>query len=100
MKDVMGETPDIAEYLVFGFYGRISFKGNAVLGMMDIIRWLGVSHRVGVLVSYWILNHKVTVISRTTVQRLINIETETYKVKASVSEFDTEISCRSRRKKT
>ena len=43
--------------------------------------------------SYWIMNQKGTVISRTIVQRLTSIEKNTNKVNASVSEFDTEISC-------
>ena len=42
--------------------------------------------------SYWILKQKGTVISRATVQRLASLEKETDKVKASVSEFGTDIS--------
>ena len=67
------ETPDISQYLYFGFSENVSYKDNSALGMMAIVMRLGVSHRIGVLVSYWILNQKVTVISRTPVQRLISI---------------------------
>ena len=42
--------------LGFGFYDHISYKENSGLGMTDIGRWLRVSHSVGVLVPYWILN--------------------------------------------
>jgi hypothetical protein len=52
LKEVTGETVDISEYLDFGFYDHISFKENAGLGVTSIGRWLGVSHRVGGLVSY------------------------------------------------
>ena len=55
MQDVTGKTPDMSEYLYFGFYDHVSYKENAGLGMTDIIRWLGVFHRVGGLVYYWIL---------------------------------------------
>ena len=55
MQDVTGETPDISEYLDFGFYDHVSYKENAGLGMTAIGRWLGVSHRVGRLMYYWIL---------------------------------------------
>ena len=50
-----GETPDISEYLDFGFYDRVVFKQNAGLGEAKLGRWLGVSHKVGQLMSYWIL---------------------------------------------
>ena len=43
---------------------------------------------------YWILTQKVTVISRTTVNRLTSLEKWIEKFKASVSDFDTEISLR------
>ena len=58
--------------------------------MASITRWLGVSHRVGGLMSYWILTQKSTVISITAVQRLTSLEKDTDKDKASISEFDTE----------
>ena len=92
MEDVIGMTPDISDYLDFGFYDHVSYKENTGLGMMDIGRWLGVSHRVRGLISYWILTQKETVISIITVQRLTSLEKNREKVKASVSEFDTEIS--------
>ena len=62
--------------------------------MTAIGRWLGVSHRVVGLMSYWILTQRGAVISRTAVQHLNRIENEINKVKASVSEFHTEISRR------
>ena len=94
LQDVMGETPYISDYLAFGFYDHVSYKENAVLRLMAIGRWIGVSHRVGGLMYYWILTQKGTVVSITTVQHLTSIEKEIDEVKASVSEFDIEISCR------
>ena len=60
--------------------------------MTAIVMWLGVSHRFGGLVSYWILTQKVTVILRTTVQLVTILEKDTDEIKSSVNEFDTEIS--------
>jgi hypothetical protein len=74
LEEVTGETVGICEYLDFGFYDHVSFKENAGLGVTSIGRWLGVSHRVGGLVSYWILTIKGTVISCTTVQRVTALE--------------------------
>ena len=70
MQDVTGETPVIVEYLDFGFYNHVSYKENPGLGLAAIGRWLGIYHRFGGLVSYWILTQKGKVISRTTVQHL------------------------------
>ena len=94
LEAVTGETIDISEYLDFGFYDHVSYKENAGLGMTAIGRWLGVSHRVGGLMSYWVLTRTGAVISRTTVQRITNLEKETDEVRASINEFDVEISRR------
>jgi hypothetical protein len=89
LEEVTGETVDISEYLDFGFYYHVSFNENAGLSVTSVGRWLGISHRVGGLMSYWILTIKGTVISRTTVQRVTALEKETDEVKAAVVEFDS-----------
>jgi hypothetical protein len=78
--------------LDFGFYDHVSYKENAGLGATLIGRWLGVSHRVGGLMSYWILTQTGCVISRTTVQNITKLEKETDEMKIGIEEFDTEIS--------
>jgi hypothetical protein len=88
LEEVTGETVHISEYLDFGFYDHLSFKENAGLGATQIGRWLGVSHRVGGLMLYWVLTMQGTVISRTTVQKVTNLKKETDEVKANISEFD------------
>jgi hypothetical protein len=73
-EQVTGETPDISEYVDFQFYDYVWFKDNAGLGAPELGRWLGVSHRIGPAMSYFILKDNCTVISRTTVQRVPEIE--------------------------
>ena len=73
MQDMTGEKPDIYEYLGFGSYDHVSYKDNARIGMTGIVRWLGVSHKVGGLMSYYILTQKGAVRSRTIVQRLASL---------------------------
>ena len=73
LRDVTGETPNISEYLGFGFYDHVSYKDNSGLGMAAIGRWLGVSYRVGGLMTYWILNQKGTVISIIKIQRITSL---------------------------
>jgi hypothetical protein len=91
LQEVTGETIDISEYLDFGFYDHVWYKENAGLGATLIGRWLGVSHRVGSLMSYWILTQKGTVISRTTVQHVTNLEKQTDEFRSAIEEYDVDI---------
>ena len=52
LEIITGETPDVSDYLDFGFYDWITYRTNADLGQPYIRSWLGVSHRVGNLMSY------------------------------------------------
>ena len=75
LENTTGETPDISEYIIdFGFYDWVTYRSNTRLGDLSLGRWLGVSHKEGQLMSYWILPSSDKVISCTTVQRLTNIE--------------------------
>ena len=69
-----GESVDISEYLDFGFYDHVWYKDNAGLSEAKPGRWLRVSHRTGRLICYHILTQNRTVISRSTVQRVTNLE--------------------------
>jgi hypothetical protein len=91
LEAVTGEPTDTSEYLDFGFYDHVSYKENAGLGMTAVGRWLGASHRVGGLMSHWMLMQGGAVISRTTAQRITNLEKETDEIKASMQEHDAEI---------
>ena len=88
ITQVTGDTPDISEYLDFGFYDRVWFKDNAGLSPNDPRRWLGVSSRTGRLMCYWILNQRGAVISRSTVQRVTNLALSTPSVKDVFDKFD------------
>ena len=88
LEIITGETPDISEYLDFGFYDWVMYWANAGLDEAAIGRWLGVSHKVGQLMSYWILTVSGVIISCATVQRLTNAEMETAEYKESMLEFN------------
>ena len=74
LEALTGETPDISKYLDFGFYDRVRFKEDSGLGEIKLGRFLGVSHSVGSLMSYWVLPASGIPITRTTVQRVTNLE--------------------------
>ena len=74
LERVTGETVDISEYLDFGFYDWVWFRENAGLVETKLGKWLGVSHRVGTMMSFWVITSTGKVLSRTTVQRVTNLE--------------------------
>ena len=94
LEQLTGKTPEISEYLDFTFYDWCWYNDNARLGEMKLGQWLGVSHRVGSLMTYWILTQKGNVISRTTVSRVTNLETQVDSTKSRLQEFDTAITDR------
>ena len=91
LEQLTGETPDISEYLDFSFYDYIWYRDNAGVGDNKFGRWLGVSHRVGNLMSFWVLTEAGHVISRTTVQRVTNLELTTNEVKQRAKDFDDHV---------
>ena len=46
LEYVTGETPDISQYLDFGFYDWVSYRIISGLDELSLGRWLGVSHKV------------------------------------------------------
>ena len=76
-----GETPDISEYLDIVFFDRVWYIKNAGVGEIDLARFLGVSHTVGSLMSYWILPASGISLSRITVQRVTLLEFKIDEVK-------------------
>ena len=91
LQEVTGETPDISEYLDFGLYDEVWYKDNAGASPFEPGRWLGVSHRTGRLMTYYVLTQRATVISRSTVQRVTNLELSTNSVKETFRAFDQTI---------
>ena len=94
LEIVTGETPDISEYTDFGFYDRVWYRTNGGIAEPKIGRWLGVSHKVGPLMSYWILPESGIPISCITVQRITNAELITEETKNNIDTFDARIEAR------
>jgi hypothetical protein len=91
ITNVTGETADISEYLDFGFYDEVWYKDNAGLSPAEPARWLGVAHRTGRNMTYNVLTQRGTVIARSTVQRVTNLEKTTPTVKDIFKQFDDAI---------
>jgi hypothetical protein len=91
IEEVTGETPDITEYLDFRFYDHVWYWENAGLGERQLGRWLGMSHRVGTQMCYFIIKQNGQVISRTSVQPITTLELQTDEVKTLCNDTDTGI---------
>ena len=94
LEQLTGETPNISEYLDLSFYDWCWYKDNAGLGETKLGPWLGVSHHVGSLMSYWVLMLKGHMISWMTVSRITNLEKQQTDVKHRLAEFDSAITAR------
>lgn len=91
LEIITGITPDITEYLDFGFYDWVTFKTGGGVHPPELGRWLGVSHRVGSLMSYWILPRSGIPISCDTVQRLTISEQSTHEWKERMTAFTQQV---------
>ena len=91
LEIITGETPDKSEYLDFEFYDWVIFRSNAGLGEAELGRWLGVSHRVGRLMSYWVLPLSGIPVSATTVQRMTNDEKGTDEMKSRMHQYEEKL---------
>jgi hypothetical protein len=91
IEAVMGETPDISEYLDFGFYDWVWFKRDAGIGEIELERFLSISRNTGSLMSYHILPKTGVPISRTRVQRVATLEKQTNANQQQFPEFEKAI---------
>jgi YD repeat-containing protein len=90
---ITGETPDISEYTSFQWYQPVWYLDNASFpaSRKELGRWIGVFHRVGQAMCFWILTGNATVISRSSVQAISPDELQTDTIKEQITLFDQTI---------
>jgi hypothetical protein len=71
-KEVTGQMPDISEWLDFEFYDLVWWLDCPVKQAVtdyqhQLAHWLGVSHRVGSDLCYWLMMESGNIISKTSV---------------------------------
>jgi len=86
-ENVFGETPNISEYLDFGFYNWVWYW-NVSDKTARVGWWLGVSKNKGEHLSYWILPVSGLPIVSSTVQAMIKEEIRDPNVYNLLAEFD------------
>ena len=98
IERVTGNTVDISEWLDFDFFDRVWYWDQKKMDMTDeqarIGRWLGISHRVGSNMTYWILTESGQVIARSTVQHITVSDMATDEMKNRVHTFDSNLTDR------
>ncbi|CAJ1965439.1 unnamed protein product [Cylindrotheca closterium] len=92
LEVITGITPDITEYMDFTIYGWVYYRTDGALGPNEIGRWLGVSHRTGPMMTYWILPRSGRPISTDTVQNISETEKQTDVVKEQMAQWTTDVS--------
>ena len=70
------------------------YKSNAGVDPPELGRWIGVSHRTGPFLSYWILPASGIPISCNTVQHLTNLEKQTDEVRDKMHAFNEKVNHR------
>jgi hypothetical protein len=92
LESTTGETPDISEYLDFGFYDWVKFHDVHNSGNENELgRWLGVAENVGQAMCYYVLKSNGKVLSRSTVRPLLREEWLDNTEEADRKAFDEKI---------
>lgn len=91
---VLGFTPDISEYVEFQFYDYYWYWDTPQgypHQKKHIERWLGVAHRVGQAMVFWVMNNIRKVITRSTVIPLEPAEHEVQEAKDRMDDLNKTI---------
>jgi len=86
IEKITGNTPDVSEYLEFKWFDLIWYYEPEAFPCerKHLARWIGVAHRIGQAMCYWLLPSFGIPIARTTIQLITLEELETDKVQLKV----------------
>jgi hypothetical protein len=91
---VTGRSPDISEYLDYKWYDTIWYYDHDVPFPQDrrkLGKWLGVAHRVGQALCYYILTDTARPIVRSSVQPLTRSELNNENIKSDIRDLNQKI---------
>lgn len=94
IEEVTGNTPDISEWLDFTLYDWVwvyNTRDNSMEENPVLARWLGVAHRVGSEMCYWVLLQNGRVVARTTVQHVTKDDADKPAIRDRMTSFDASI---------
>jgi hypothetical protein len=89
---VTGRTPDISEYCNFDFYDLVWYWPNTVEPQDNknrrLAQWVGVAHRVGSTMCYWLIPGSGIVIVNTSVHHVVLDDTLQPGISRLIDKFD------------
>jgi hypothetical protein len=92
---VTGETPDTSEWIDFEFYDRVWHYDQKKIKIDGIgrrlARWLGVAHRIGSNLCYWLLLESGKIIARTTLQHVVREDYLNDDVELEIQRFNRSV---------
>ena len=91
LEKVTGETPDISQYLDFGWYDWVWYKENAGLDVPRLGRFLEIADLSSNMMTFHILPESGIVVRAGTVQRVTKLELNTDTVRDRVKQFTGKI---------
>ena len=95
-EEVTGDTADISEWLDFEMYDLVYWidrpnKPDTSDDVRRLGRWLGISHRVGSDMCYWIITDSGKLVSKTSVEHVIRDDYLNPEVKKQIDEFNDKL---------
>jgi hypothetical protein len=95
IERITGETPDISEWLDFDIYDLVWVWDNPNAEVNPrLARWLGVAHRIGSDLCYWVINDNGNVLARTTVQHVTDLDRKQPETAERIKTFDEALSAK------
>jgi len=94
LEILTGDTPDISEWIDFTFFDLVWYHvaaNDTTTANRRLGRWLGISHRVGSDMCYWILTEAGKVLSSTTVQHVTSADTTNPETQRLITMFTTNV---------
>jgi len=94
-----GNTPDISEYVEFSWYQPVWYYVPDVFPQQNkfLARWIGVAHRIGQAMCYWLLPASGIPIARTTIQAISPLELDSAECQEGKRQLDEKIKNRAQR---
>mmetsp|Transcript_24287 Transcript_24287/g.34810 ORF Transcript_24287/g.34810 Transcript_24287/m.34810 type:complete len:1184 (-) Transcript_24287:1334-4885(-) len=88
-----GNTPDVSEFLEFEWYQPVWYYDPEPFPEQrrKLARWIGIAHRVGQALCYWIIPESGRPLARTTIQAVSQDELSTQVVKDQLVALDLQI---------
>ncbi|KAL7570573.1 hypothetical protein ACA910_017625 [Epithemia clementina (nom. ined.)] len=98
IEELTGDSVDISEWMDFAFYDLVWFwhypHPDVASPGRELGRWLGVSHRIGSNLCYWILTKKGNVLAQTTVQHVTKEDMSVEETRQRIRAFTSNLNAR------